>query len=182
MSAWTGPAGARVPHLGDDAVERARLTVVPRRGPRAPRVPFVVLVSLVLLGGLVGLLVVNTHMQQQSFRATALEADAAELHATEQSLRMELDQLRDPQRVALQAQGLGMVPMVNPAFLRLSGGAELGRPIPAAAADRQRLSPLPPPKPVTKPLDEPLVSGVDGVPSDTPGASPGTTEAGSTGE
>ena len=51
---------SRVPRIAEAAVERARLTVVPRRRTRAGRVPFVALVSLVLLGGVVGLLLFNT--------------------------------------------------------------------------------------------------------------------------
>ena len=40
----------RVTRIAQEAVDRARLTVVPRVRTRAPRVPFVTLVSLVLLG------------------------------------------------------------------------------------------------------------------------------------
>ena len=59
----------RLPRLAEDAVARARLTVVPRRRVRAARMPFVTLVSLILLGGVVGLLCFNTQMQQASFAA-----------------------------------------------------------------------------------------------------------------
>ncbi|MGH3307948.1 MAG: hypothetical protein ACRDOX_09690, partial [Nocardioides sp.] len=62
--------------FAEAAVERARLTVVPRRRTRAARMPFVMLVSLVLLGGVIGLLLFNTSMQQASFAATALEEQA----------------------------------------------------------------------------------------------------------
>jgi|tagenome__1003787_1003787.scaffolds.fasta_scaffold20982929_2 hypothetical protein len=145
MSSWISAAStarARLPRIADQAVERARLTVVPRRS-HAPRVPFVILVSVVLLGGVVGLLLFNTSMQQDSFKATALETQAAQLHAQEQSLQMELDRLRDPQEVAQRAERLGMVPILNPAFIRLSDGRILGNPIPATAADAQRITPLP---------------------------------------
>ena len=77
--------------------------------PRAPRVPFVTLVSLLLLGGVVGLLLFNTSMQQASFAATALEEQATDLSAREQTLQMELERLRDPQRVAEAAKRQGMV-------------------------------------------------------------------------
>jgi hypothetical protein len=145
MSSWTSAtstARARLPRIAEQAVERARLTVVPRRS-HAPRVPFVILISVVLLGGVVGLLLFNTSMQQDSFKATALETQAAQLHAEEQSLQMELDRLRDPQEVAQRAERLGMVPLLNPAFIRLSDGTILGNPIPATAADAQRINPLP---------------------------------------
>jgi hypothetical protein len=183
MSAWMGQARTRLPRIAETAVERARLTVVPRRRTAAPRVPFMILVALVLLGGVVGLLMFNTSMQQASFKATALEVQAGKLHATEQSLRMELDRLRDPQRVATRAQALGMVPLVNPAFLRLSDGAELGNPVPAAATDAQRLEPLPTRKPASLRVPPVVVqaeltpdTGVDGVPSDLFGSDSGTTD------
>jgi len=163
MSDVMGQARARLPRFADTAVERARLTVVPRRRrPQAPRLPFAILVGVVLLAGVVGLLMFNTSMQQASFTATALEASAGALHAEEQSLRMELDRLRDPQQVATRAEQLGMVPMANPAFLRLSDGRILGSAVPAAPTDGQRITPLPLPEPrsftgpqVRVPWDEP---------------------------
>jgi hypothetical protein len=133
--------------IAEAAVERARLTVVPRRRTRAARMPFVVLVSLVLLGGVIGLLLFNTSMQQASFAATSLEEQANTLTAREQTLQMELEVLRDPQRVAEHAQNLGMVPAANPVFLRLSDGKVLGERVPATPANRLRVRPLPPAKP-----------------------------------
>jgi outer membrane biosynthesis protein TonB len=110
-------------------------------------VPFVALVSLLLVGGVVGLLLFNTSMQQASFRATALEQQAQLLAAEEQSLQMELETLRDPQRVAAEARRIGMVPPANPAFIRLSDGKVLGSPTPAVPEDGIRVAPLPAQKP-----------------------------------
>ena len=62
MSTLMTQARTRVPRFAEAAVERARLTVVPRRATRAPKVPFVALVSLLLVGGVVGLLLFNTSM------------------------------------------------------------------------------------------------------------------------
>jgi hypothetical protein len=148
MSTWTSEARSRVPRIAEAAVERARLTVVPRapRG-RAARVPFVTLVSLLLVGGVAGLLCFNTSMQQSSFRVTALEAHAAALDSQEQSLTLQLGTLRDPQQVALRAKRLGMVPPPSPAFLRLSDGKVLGSAVPATVADAVRVTPLRTPKP-----------------------------------
>jgi len=129
------------------AVERARLTVVPRRTQKAPRVPFISLVSLLLVGGVVGLLLFNTNMQQASFVATSMEEQAALLAGKEESLRLQLDRLRDPQQVAARAKRLGMVPAADPAFIRLSDGKVLGRPTVAEPTDGFRIAPLPPAKP-----------------------------------
>jgi hypothetical protein len=141
------PSSGRVSDLAGAALERARLTVVPRTRTRTSRVPFVMLVSFVLLAGVIGLLMFNTSMQQASFTATAMEHQAATLTAREQTLRMELDVLRDPQRVAAQAQRMGMVIPAAPAFLRLSDGKVLGTPTPATRENPLRLLPQAPKKP-----------------------------------
>lgn len=182
MSTWIAQSRSRLPRLAENAVERARLTLVPRQVQRAPRVPFLALVAAVLLTGVVGLLVFNTHMQQTSFQATALEARATTLHAQEQALRMELDTLRDPQRVAQRARALGMVPMVNPAFLQVSDGTVLGDAVPAAATDAQRLTPLPTRRPDELMPPAPTVTrddlvGDPGAPSRSAAASGGTNES-----
>ena len=146
MSAQMFQARNRVPRIAEAAVERARLTVVPRTPARAARVPFVVLVSLLLVGGVAGLLCFNTSMQQASFTATAMEDQAASLDAKQQSLNMELDALRDPQRVAVRAKEMGMVPPNAPAFIRLSDGKVLGKPVPASSQNAIRVLPLPTPQ------------------------------------
>ncbi len=151
MSDWRATARQRLPRLAPQlysaAIDRARLTVVPRQEVRAPRTPFVALVATVLLAGVVGLLLFNTHMQQGSFRASELESRATKLHAVEQALEMEVDRLRDPQEVAARAQRLGMVPIATPAFLSLADGRVLGEARPASRLDAQRLTPLPTRKP-----------------------------------
>ncbi len=148
MSALINQARSRVPRIAEAAVERARLTVVPRTvRSRAARVPFVALVSMLLVGGVAGLLAFNTSMQQASFTATAMEQQAAALDARQQSLVMQLDELRDPQRVALRAKVMGMVPPSSPAFIRIADGKVLGTPTPATYDDSLRVTPLPTRKP-----------------------------------
>jgi cell division protein FtsB len=147
MSTLMSQARNRVPRFAEGALERARLSVVPRASSPRARVPFVALVSLLLVGGVAGLLFFNTSMQQVSFQATALEQKASVLEAQRQSLQMELDTLRDPQRVALQARKMGMVPPASPVFLRLGDGKVLGTPLPATVDDSFRITALPAKKP-----------------------------------
>ncbi len=147
MSLPAPSSRTRVTRLAQEAVDRARLSVVPRVRTRAPRVPFVSLVSLVLVSGVVGLLLFNTSMQQASFTASALEVQADALGGREQTLRMELDQLRDPQRVALLAQQMGMVIPPAPVFIDLETGATSGVRVKATPDDAIRLLPPPPRKP-----------------------------------
>ena len=163
----------RVSRLAQEAVDKARLTVVPRMRTRAPRVPFVTLVSLVLVGGIVGLLLFNTSMQQASFAASSLQAEADTLAAREQTLRMELDELRNPQRVAQEAQEMGMVIPAAPVFLDLATGKTSGVRTPATPANALQLLPPVPPVPAVL-APEPTVVEVP-APETAPETIPETT-------
>ncbi|MEP7090804.1 MAG: hypothetical protein ABI776_11940 [Nocardioidaceae bacterium] len=151
MSTLMNQARNRVPRFAEAAVERARLTVVPRPGSqrsgRAARVPFMTLVSLILVGGVAGLLFFNTSMQQVSFTASAMEQKAQLLDSQRQSLQMQLDGLRDPQQLAVAAKQMGMVPPASPAFIQLGDGKVLGTPTPATVDDAIRVNPMPIKKP-----------------------------------
>lgn len=158
--------------------ERAPLVVVPRTRSRAARVPFVSLVSLLMLGGVVGLLLFNTSMQQASFATTALEQQAATLAARQQTLQVELDALRSPQRVAEQARAMGMILPAAPTFLDLRSGRVVGGPAAGAAAAPLdvRLRPKPPAKPAVL-APAPRFVDVPAQPATGPDGSPGTGEA-----
>jgi hypothetical protein len=145
---------ARVPRLAGAALERARLTVVPkRRRRRSSPVPFLLVVSMMAVGGIVGLLLFNTSMQQASFAATSLQSQADTLLARQQTLQTQLDRMRDPQVIALKAQRMGMVLPGSPAVLDLKTGRILGHPAPATRLDTLRLLAPPPVKPAE--LDPP---------------------------
>ena len=156
----------RVSRLAQGAVDKARLSVVPRVRTRTPRVPFVTLVSLVLVAGIVGLLLFNTSMQQASFAASSLEDQADTLAAREQTLRMELDELRNPQRVALEAQQMGMVIPTAPVFLDLKTGKTIGLRTPATRENAIQLLPPVPVKPAIL-APRPTVVEVPAAPVDT---------------
>jgi hypothetical protein len=169
-------ARTRVPRFAEAAVERARLTVVPPRRTlgrtQAARTPFAVLVIAILAAGVVGLLMFNTSMQQTSFKATALQDRMNVLTAKEQSLALELDELRDPQHLAVSAKELGMVAPSQPAFVRLADGRVLGNPTPATVGDTVRVNPLPSKKPAALKRKTVIVK----VPAaTTPGSTSGTT-------
>ena len=157
MSNTVAQVRSRVPRFADvtsrlagpGALERARLTVVPRRRVRAPRMPFVALVSMVLLGGIVGLLMFNTSMQQAAFASTDLQQQADALAARQQTLQMQLDRLRDPQRIAAAAVKLHMVQAGNVAFLDMRTGKIEGQPSPGSAEASFPIWPKAPAKPAS---------------------------------
>jgi hypothetical protein len=159
MSSTAPQLRSRIPRIAEAAVQRARLTVVPRplTRSRAPRMPFVTLVSVILLAGVVGLLLFNTSMQQASFRATALERQASDLSARQESLELSVQELRDPRRIVRVAQDdLGMVIPVGPAgVLPLGSGKVIGDPQPAPEGNGLPLRMPPAKKPAA--LDPPSV-------------------------
>lgn len=139
---------SRVSSFGEAAVEKARLTVVPVAQGRTPRVPFIVLVSALAIVGVVGLLLFNTSLQQAAFTEAKLTEQASAMVDREETLRMQLDDLRDPQRIATEAESMGMVIPAAPAFLRLDGTV-VGEARPATPEDKLRIRP----KPKTVPED-----------------------------
>lgn len=147
MSTAAAPARSRLPRISDAAVARARLRLVAPVRPESPLVPFVVLVGMLLALGVAGLLMLNTTMQQDSFAASRLEQQAADLTAKRQSLQIDLQRLRDPQNLAIRAKRLGMVVPANPSFVRIGDGRVLGDPQPAVPDQAMRINPFPAVKP-----------------------------------
>lgn len=125
------------------ALPRPRLTVVSKVTPRAPRVPFVVLVLTILVAGLVGLLLLNTALQRGAYAATALRQQSADLAVQQQRLEVQVAALRQPQRVALEAQRLGMVSNDSPVFLSLATGRIIGTPVAGNRANQIDVSHVP---------------------------------------
>lgn len=129
QNATSGPLRLRAPRPGESL--RERLALVPPRAVKRARIPFVALIAVILAGGVAGLLLFNTQMQQGAFEIEHLQAEAAALTATQQDQSMQLLRMSDPQRLAASARRLGMVAPPNPAFLDLATGRILG--VPAAA-------------------------------------------------
>jgi hypothetical protein len=142
-----GAAGARAvagtaaePRPGSRPRTPRGLRLVPPVRRPAPRAPFVVLLGSLLAAGLGGLLYLHTALAEDSFRLHDLMTRSAVLADREQALEQEVALEASPTRLAERAEALGMVRSPNPAFIRLSDGAILGKPKPGVA-------PPPPPAP-----------------------------------
>ncbi len=118
------------------SLPRPRLTIVPKSAARSARVPFVLLVVTLLAVGLVGLLLLNTALQQGAYTATGLRDQSQALGIRQQNLQMQVAALRQPQRVAQEGLRLGMVQNDSPAFLSLSNGRIIGTPMAGEAAKK----------------------------------------------
>ncbi len=154
-----------------EVAPRPRLRVVPKPEPQPSRAPFVMLVVAVLSAGLLGLLLLNTTVQQGSFTIHDLSRRTTLLEDRQAALEQRVAAMRAPEHLAGQAERLGMVPNTNPVFLRLSDGAVLGDAVPAKA----RQTPAPTPSANAGDSISPQVpTGQPGSQADTPsGTQPG---------
>lgn len=111
---------------------RARITVRPGRRPVRGRTPFAVLVVVLLAAGLLGLLALNTALNEGSFELSRLQRQTTKATDEQQSLQHEIDQSSAPDALARRAAELGMVPAGGMAFLDVpNGGKVIGTPGPA---------------------------------------------------
>jgi len=142
VQAWStraaGSLRATVSDLGRGRVDvrDVGLRLVRPVQSRARRAPFVVVVLTVLAIGLVGLILISTTLQSLAFEQTSLNAEVATLEHQRDALERQVDRLSSPASIADEAARLGMVRNQNPAFLRLSDGEVLGKPVPAVRGQR----------------------------------------------
>jgi hypothetical protein len=87
--------------------------------PGLREVAFVLCLTLVLTIGVVGVLLLNTSMQQQSDQLTAQRQKIAALVTVVQQLDIELDRSADPARLAALARRLHMRPVHRPEFVSM---------------------------------------------------------------
>jgi len=121
-----------------------------RRPPaHAPRTPFLLLLGGLIVGGMCALLALNTASAANELSRHALATRDAAIAAQLQQLRNDVAASAAPGNLASAAAALGMVPAVDPAFLKVLPDGRvivLGSPAPATAAPL----PAPPTTPAPK--------------------------------
>ncbi|TXS08494.1 FtsB family cell division protein [Streptomyces sp. wa22] len=106
-----------------------RLARLMPSGPStAARTPFVLLVVLLLAGGLISLLLLNSALNEGSFRLSKLKRETTELTDEQQALQRDVDSYSEPDALERRARELGMVPGGSPAFLNPDGISRASRP------------------------------------------------------
>ncbi|MFF0753601.1 septum formation initiator family protein [Streptomyces sp. NPDC004267] len=121
----------------------------------AARTPFVLLVVLLLGGGLITLLMLNSALNQGSFKLSELRKKTTELTDEEQALQRDVDDSAAPDALERRARELGMVPGGSPAFLDPDGRV---RGVPSVAVS-PKPSPRPTPPPAPPAAQAPPVRG-----------------------
>ncbi|WP_415956614.1 FtsB family cell division protein [Streptomyces sp. 021-4] len=132
----------------------------------AARTPFVLLVVLLLGGGLITLLLLNSALNEGSFRLSKLKRDTTELTDEQQALQRDVDSYSQPDALERRARELGMVPGGSPAFLNPDGTV---RGVPGKAT-----APPPSPSPSPTPSAEPTPEGGAQADGTDPAASSGS--------
>ncbi|MEU0489661.1 hypothetical protein ABZ249_10555 [Nocardiopsis sp. NPDC006139] len=110
------PPAERAPARGPAAAARAR----------APRIPFVLLILCLLGGALVSLLLLRGVIAQEAFAISSLQTQNRELSYEEQSLRGSVAHLETSERIAEEAEGMGMEQGDAPRFLDPGSGEVTG--------------------------------------------------------
>lgn len=117
---------------------RRTLRLVAPVTSRARRTPFVVVLLTIIGAGLVGLILISTAMQAQTFELDRLTTEARELEIQQQVLQREVSELESPRNLGPRAIAHGMVPSQTPVYLQLSDGTVKGSPKPAEARSNIR--------------------------------------------
>lgn len=144
---WTEPAEpARTLRVWDSSAERSdrlpesdvaqpgrrsRLRVAPPLPVARPRVTFVALILVLVVGGMLGILVVNSKVNENAFRLERLQQQQSTLDIQQQELEQKIAEAEVPGNLAARARKLGLVDSGPPAFIRLPDGRVIGVPQPA---------------------------------------------------
>jgi cell division protein FtsB len=105
---------------------------------RARHTPFVIVLLTVIGTGLVGLILLSTAMQAQTFELARLTSQARDLQTEQEALQREVSDLESPENLGPRALAQGMVPSSTPVYLQLPDGEVRGTPKPAEARTNLR--------------------------------------------
>lgn len=121
------------PALRPDAATEPE--TVPGAAPALmPRLRLVLLVLGLVGAGVLGVLMINTRINENAFRIDDLRQRQDTLDLQEQQLSGELAEFDSPGNLAAEARRLGLVPAGTPAYIRLPDGRVIGVPQPATSS------------------------------------------------
>ncbi|MFJ6168913.1 hypothetical protein ACIQH6_27615 [Micromonospora orduensis] len=109
-----------------------RLRVAPPAPVSVPRAPFAALIVVLVVGGVLGILAVNTKINENAFRLEKLQQQQARLDLEKQQLDKQIAEAEAPGNLTAEARRLGLVDAGEPGYVRLPDGKlPLGVPKPA---------------------------------------------------
>ncbi|MFD2763204.1 hypothetical protein [Micromonospora eburnea] len=111
-----------------------RLRVAPPPPVSVPQAPFVGLILVLVVGGVLGILAVNTKINENAFKLERLQQQQAKLDVDQQQLEKEIADQKAPGNLTANARKLGLVESGELAYIRLPDGKVIGVPQPAESA------------------------------------------------
>ncbi|MEV4121112.1 hypothetical protein [Micromonospora sp. NPDC049645] len=108
-----------------------RLRVAPPPPMSVPRAPFAALIVVLVVGGVLGILAVNTKINENAFRLERLQQQQARLDLEKQQLDKQIAEFEAPGNLTAEARRLGLVDAGEPGYIRLPDGKTLEVPQPA---------------------------------------------------
>lgn len=191
MTAWEALKDAPR-RIGEAAQAGPVLRAIASPPRRLSRAPFAVLVVALLVGGMVGLLLLNTQLQNQAFAVRDAQRAANELGYRVSDLESQVTRAQSPINLGREASELGMVPNPYAVFIDLETGQVVGEPVAVTGEEipslRQQATPEVPPvgegaaaATPTDPLD-PAAAVPPADPAATPGEEASTDGAAADGE
>ena len=107
-----------------------RLRVAPPAPISAPRAPFITAVIGLVIVGVIGILLINTKTNENSFEISRLQDSQAVLDIREQQLENQLAVYDSAGNLDAAAKRLGLIKADAPAYIRLPDGKVIGVPVP----------------------------------------------------
>lgn len=152
MTAWEvlRETPRRLGSTASQARPELRSIVSPPR--RIAPVPFGVMMVALLVAGMVGLLLLNTQLQNQAFEVRDAQRTASELGYRVSDLEAQVTRAAAPATLGRRASEMGMVPNPHAVFIDLESGRVVGEPRKVTGQEVPSLV-LVPPAPEVPPLD-----------------------------
>jgi hypothetical protein len=125
-----GTAALQVDTARVEPVAGPRLRVAPPAPISAPRAPFVAVMIALVVAGVLGIQVINTKTNENSFRISKLQENQAALDNEQQQLDNQIAGYKMPGNLDAAARRLGLVKADAPAYIRLPDGKIIGIPKP----------------------------------------------------
>ncbi len=122
----TGRPAAPTRSVRTKAPAAGTRTARPAAPGRAPKIPFVLLILCLLAGALVSLLLLRSVVAQEAYTITSLQSENREMSYVEQELEESVAHLETSERIAEEAERMGMEPGDAPLFLDLDNGEITG--------------------------------------------------------
>jgi hypothetical protein len=121
-------SGASQPQRGTGVTPRLR--VAPPAPISAPRAPFIAVVIAIVVAGVIGILLINTKTNENTFQISKLQDQKTALDNQQQKLENQIAGYESTGNLDVAARRLGLVKADSPAYIRLPDGRIIGVPKP----------------------------------------------------